>query len=169
MRFVKPPLMRRRPGLELRLGLRTLYILPTRFGLLWLATAGLLYLVGLQMRSNGSLLLVGTAHGATHGAASERPFAARVVSSGPKLRLGPRSYLEMPDAEPWAERRAAANAIWLVDAGAWGATREVWAVYCKRRPLGREERALQRVKRALELPKLRLHLRLTTPLILHQK
>ena len=57
MRFVKPPLMRRRQGLELRLGLRTLYVLPTRFGLLWLATAGLLYLVGLQMRSNGSLLL----------------------------------------------------------------------------------------------------------------
>ena len=57
MRFVKPPLMRRRQGLELRLGPRTLYILPTRFGLLWLATAGLLYLVGLQMRSNGSLLL----------------------------------------------------------------------------------------------------------------
>ena len=57
MRFVKPPLIRRREGTELRLGLRTLYILPTRFGLLWLATAGLLYLVGLQMRSNGSLLL----------------------------------------------------------------------------------------------------------------
>ena len=49
--------MRRRPGLELRLGLRTLYILPTRFGLLWLATAGLLYLVGLQMRSNGGCSL----------------------------------------------------------------------------------------------------------------
>ena len=47
---------------------------------------------------------------------------------------------------------AAANAIWLVDAGAWGATREVWAVYCKRRPLGREERALQRVKRAAGAP-----------------
>ena len=102
--------------------------------------------------SNGSLLLVGTAHGTAHGTASERPFAARVVSSGPKLRLGPRSFLEVPDAEGWAERRAAANAIWLVDAGAWGATSEVWAVYCKRRPLGREERALQRVKRAAGAP-----------------
>ena len=75
-----------------------------------------------------------------------------LVSSGPKLRLAPRSYLDVPDAEMWAERRAAANAIWLVDAGAWGATREVWAVYCKRRPLGREERALQRVKRAAGAP-----------------
>ena len=57
MRFVKPPLIRRQSGTQLRLGLRNLFILPTRFGLLWLAAAGLLQLVAIQMRSNGTLLL----------------------------------------------------------------------------------------------------------------
>ena len=57
MRFVKPPLIRRQTGTQLRLGLRNLFILPTRFGLLWLAAAGLLQLVAIQMRSNGTLLL----------------------------------------------------------------------------------------------------------------
>ena len=57
MRFVKPPLIRRQTGIQLRLGLRNLFILPTRFGLLWLAAAGLLQLVAIQMRSNGTLLL----------------------------------------------------------------------------------------------------------------
>ena len=57
MRFVKPPLIRRQTGNQLRLGLRNLFILPTRFGLLWLAAAGLLQLVAIQMRSNGTLLL----------------------------------------------------------------------------------------------------------------
>lgn len=44
-------------GTALRLGLRSLYILPTRFGLLWLAGAGLLQLVGIQTQRNGPLLL----------------------------------------------------------------------------------------------------------------
>ena len=57
MRFVRPPLIRRQSGTQLRLGLRNLFILPTRFGLLWLAAAGLLQLVAIQMRSNGTLLL----------------------------------------------------------------------------------------------------------------
>ena len=57
MRFVKPPLIRRQSGIRLCLGLRNLFILPTRFGLLWLAAAGLLQLVAIQMRSNGTLLL----------------------------------------------------------------------------------------------------------------
>ena len=56
MRFVRPPLIRRQTGIQLRLGLRNLFILPTRFGLFWLA-AGLLQLVAIQMRSNGTLLL----------------------------------------------------------------------------------------------------------------
>lgn len=52
MDFVKPL-----QGERLRLGLRNLYILPSRFGWLWLAVLAMLQLVGIQMRSNGSLLL----------------------------------------------------------------------------------------------------------------
>ena len=44
-------------GERLRLGLRSLYILPTRFGLLWLAGGGLLLLVAIQSQRNGPLLL----------------------------------------------------------------------------------------------------------------
>jgi uncharacterized protein (DUF58 family) len=43
----------------LRLGHRNLYILPTRFGLLWLAATGLLLLLGIQSQQNGPLLLAG--------------------------------------------------------------------------------------------------------------
>ena len=41
----------------LRLGLRNLYILPSRFGWLWLAGAALLQVVGIQLQRNGPLLL----------------------------------------------------------------------------------------------------------------
>lgn len=44
-------------GSELRLGLRNLYVLPTRFGALWLAGAALLQMVGIQTQRNGPLLL----------------------------------------------------------------------------------------------------------------
>ena len=44
-------------GERLRLGLHSLYILPTRFGLLWLAGCGLLLLVAIQSQRNGPLLL----------------------------------------------------------------------------------------------------------------
>ncbi len=44
-------------GETLRLGLRNLYILPTRFGALWLAGAALLQVVGIQTQRNGPLLL----------------------------------------------------------------------------------------------------------------
>jgi uncharacterized protein (DUF58 family) len=39
------------------LGHRNLYILPSRYGSLWLLTSGLLYLIGINTRSNGPLLL----------------------------------------------------------------------------------------------------------------
>ena len=51
-RWVKP-----QRGERLRLGLRNLYILPTRFGWLWLASSGLLQLVAIQTQRNGPLLL----------------------------------------------------------------------------------------------------------------
>ncbi|MEB3335242.1 MAG: hypothetical protein VKP70_09675, partial [Cyanobacteriota bacterium] len=48
-----PP--RRQP--TLRLGLRTLYILPTGLGWLWLGGMALLLVVGVQTQTNGPLLL----------------------------------------------------------------------------------------------------------------
>lgn len=47
--------LRRQP--RLRLGLRTLYILPTGLGWLWLGGIALLLLVGVQTQANGPLLL----------------------------------------------------------------------------------------------------------------
>ncbi|WP_216906696.1 hypothetical protein [Synechococcus sp. CCY 0621] len=44
-------------GERVRLRMRNLYILPTRFGWLWLAGTVLLQVVGVQMQSNGTLLL----------------------------------------------------------------------------------------------------------------
>jgi uncharacterized protein (DUF58 family) len=44
-------------GEILSLGMRNLYIVPTRFGLLWLAGIGLLLVVAIQLESNGPLLL----------------------------------------------------------------------------------------------------------------
>ena len=44
-------------GESLRLGLRNLYILPTRFGWLWLSAGLLLVLVAIQTQQNGPLLL----------------------------------------------------------------------------------------------------------------
>ena len=52
MDFVRP-----QQGERLRLGLRNLYIVPTRFGWFWLAGLLLLQLVGIQLQSNGPLLL----------------------------------------------------------------------------------------------------------------
>lgn len=52
MQFVRP-----QQGERLQLGLRNLYIVPTRFGWLWLAGLLLLQLVGIQLQSNGPLLL----------------------------------------------------------------------------------------------------------------
>ena len=57
MHSVEPPLLRRSRSAQLRLGLRNVYIVPTRFGLLWLAGVALLQLVASQARSNGTLLL----------------------------------------------------------------------------------------------------------------
>lgn len=42
---------------QLNLGLRNLYIVPSSFGGLWLLTGGILYLVGINGRSNGPVLL----------------------------------------------------------------------------------------------------------------
>lgn len=50
-------LIRPRGGEELLLGLRNLYILPTRFGWLWLLSCAVLYLLGINGGSNGPLLL----------------------------------------------------------------------------------------------------------------
>ncbi len=44
-------------GERLRLELRRIYIVPTGFGWLWLGGAGLLQVVGIQLQSNGPLLM----------------------------------------------------------------------------------------------------------------
>ena len=56
-RTVKPFFKPSRPCAELKLGHRTLYIIPSRFGALWIAAAGLLLLVAIQTGSNSTLLL----------------------------------------------------------------------------------------------------------------
>ena len=45
------------PSTDWRLGLRTIYIVPSGFGVLWLASAALLVLVAIQTGSNSTLLL----------------------------------------------------------------------------------------------------------------
>ena len=47
-----------RPSAELKLGHRSLFIIPSRFGALWISAAGLLLLVAIQTGSNSTLLLV---------------------------------------------------------------------------------------------------------------
>ena len=56
-RTVKPFFKPSRPCDELKLGHRSLYIIPSRFGVLWIAAAGLLLLVAIQTGSNSTLLL----------------------------------------------------------------------------------------------------------------
>ena len=56
-RTVKPLFKPSRPCAKLKLGHRTLYIIPSRFGALWIAAAGLLLLVAIQTGSNSTLLL----------------------------------------------------------------------------------------------------------------
>ena len=50
-------LIRRHRGASHRLGLRTLYILPSGFGWLWLLSCGVLFILGVQGSSHGALLL----------------------------------------------------------------------------------------------------------------
>ncbi|WP_255145841.1 hypothetical protein [Synechococcus sp. ATX 2A4] len=44
-------------GQQLRLGARSIYILPTGFGVLWLMAVALLQVVGIQLQSNGALMM----------------------------------------------------------------------------------------------------------------
>jgi uncharacterized protein (DUF58 family) len=57
MDFAKPLSLRPAVGERLQLGLRNLYILPSRFGWQWLAVLLILQLVGIQLQSNGPILL----------------------------------------------------------------------------------------------------------------
>jgi len=56
LKRIEPRLPRHRQP-RLRLGLRTLYILPTGLGWLWLTGLAMLLLVGVQTQANGPLLL----------------------------------------------------------------------------------------------------------------
>ncbi len=50
-------LFRPHAGHQLRLGARSIYILPTGFGALWLMAVVLLQVVGIQLQSNGTLMM----------------------------------------------------------------------------------------------------------------
>ena len=56
-RTVKPWFKPSQPCVKLKLGHRSLYIIPSRFGALWIAAVGLLLLVAIQTGSNSTLLL----------------------------------------------------------------------------------------------------------------
>ena len=56
-RTAKPFFKPSRPCAELTLGHRSLHIIPSRFGALWIAAVGLLLLVAIQTGSNSTLLL----------------------------------------------------------------------------------------------------------------
>ena len=56
-RIAKPFFRPSRPCADLTLGHRSLFIVPSRFGALWIAAAGLLLLVAIQTESNSTLLL----------------------------------------------------------------------------------------------------------------
>ena len=56
-RIAKPFFRPSRPCADLKLGHRSLFIVPSRFGALWIAAAGLLLLVAIQTESNSTLLL----------------------------------------------------------------------------------------------------------------
>lgn len=77
-------LIRRRSSTELRLSLRTLYILPSGFGWLWLAACGVLYLMGTLSGSSGPLLL---AYGGL-GLFLLSPFLTQFNLQGLELRCG---------------------------------------------------------------------------------
>ncbi len=51
------PFAERTAGPRRLFGVRSLYVLPTGFGWLWLGGAGLLQVVGIQLQSNGALLM----------------------------------------------------------------------------------------------------------------
>ena len=77
-------LIRTRSSEQLRLSLRNLYILPSRFGWLWLAAFGVLYLMGTLSGSSGPLLL---AYGGL-GIFLLSPFLTQFNLQGLELRCG---------------------------------------------------------------------------------
>lgn len=100
------------PSADLVLGLRSLYIIPSRFGALWLSATGLLLLVAIQTGSNSSLLLAflmlglmllamflthETLHGLSlHGMESQPGFAEGPVQYSLRLRShSPRQRLQV--------------------------------------------------------------------------
>lgn len=95
-------------GDGLRLHLRNLYIVPTRFGGLWLAGAALLQVVGIQTQRNGPLLLsflllalLLLAMHLTH--ANLQGLELRCAAPAPGFADAPLSYPLLLHSDSWRE------------------------------------------------------------------
>ena len=129
-RTVKPFFKPSRPCVELKLGHRSLYIIPSRFGALWIAAIGLLLLVAIQTGSNNTLLLAFVMLGLmllamflTHD--SLRGLTLRCDQPAPSFAGEPADYplrLESSAARPRCRLRVQGHAVVVCDRIAPGTT-----------------------------------------------
>ncbi len=129
-RTVKPWFKPSRPCAELKLGHRSLYIIPSRFGALWIAAAGLLLLVAIQMGSNNTLLLafqmlglMALAMFLTHD--TLQGLTLRCDQPSPAFAGGPADYLlqlESSAARPRCSLRVQGHAVVTCDCITAGTT-----------------------------------------------
>ncbi|AII49223.1 hypothetical protein KR52_08710 [Synechococcus sp. KORDI-52] len=119
-----------RPCADLKLGQRTLYIVPSRFGALWITGAGLLLLVAIQTGSNSTLLLAFVMLGLmllamflTHD--TLQGLTLRCDQPSPMFACEPATYpltLESPTARPRCSLRVQGHAVVVRDHLAAGST-----------------------------------------------
>ncbi|WP_115081454.1 hypothetical protein [Synechococcus sp. N32] len=129
-RTVKPFFKPSRPCAELKLGHRSLYIIPSRFGALWIAAAGLLLLVAIQTGSNSTLLLAFLMLGLmllamflTHD--TLQGLTLRCAGPSPAFAGEPAEYplqLESSAARPRCSLRVQGHAVVVCDRIAAGTT-----------------------------------------------
>ena len=129
-RIAKPFFRPSRPCADLKLGHRSLYIIPSRFGALWLAAAGLLLLVAIQTGSNSTLLLAFVMLGLmvlamflTHD--TLQCLTLRCDQPAPVFAGEPADYpvqLESPVARPRCSLRVQGHAVVVCDRLAAGTT-----------------------------------------------
>ncbi len=129
-RSAKPFFKPSRPSAEVQLGHRCLYIIPSRFGALWIAAAALLLLVAIQMGSNSTLLLaflmlglMSLAMFLTHD--TLQGLTLRCDQPAPTFAGEPADYplqLESPAARPRCSLRVQGHPVVICDRLAAGTT-----------------------------------------------
>ena len=129
-RIAKPFFRPSRPCAELKLGHRSLYIIPSRFGALWIAAAGLLLLVAIQTGSNSTLLLAFVMLGLmvlamflTHD--TLQGLTLRCDQPAPAFAGEPADYpvqMESPAARPRCSLRVQGHALVVCDRVTAGTT-----------------------------------------------